>query len=141
MSSQALMQTIALLPYSLAEQVRSYANSVDGALEDIFNEAKVDYSPQLAESIVFLAGIRKLFSIVESQYWLVDNSTTVFSHWGSQATISIGSTNFNRGGAYHRELRELMEGLREILSRHGVFPYIDGSPSYAEVLRLLANEH
>lgn len=62
------------LPYNMREAVDGYASSVYAAGEEIFRNASISYDEQLLDKLVFFAGVRRIWTLVDTQYWIIDNS-------------------------------------------------------------------
>lgn len=140
MSLRALSDAIDSLPYALSEQVLSYAKSLELAAPDIFKNAGIKRTKELTDTLVFIAGLRKLFSIVDSNYWVIDNAGAIFSKQQDQYEIRIGGTDLSRGGTYHQALNVLRTEFYKILSQHKLLQYVQNMP-YSEIVREIANGH
>ncbi|MDT8428289.1 MAG: hypothetical protein RQ757_05945 [Pseudomonadales bacterium] len=138
MSIRALSDAITDLPYGLSEQVLSYARSLDVAAPEIFKDAGVQFSRELADALVFVAGLRKLLSIVDSNYWVLDNTGVILERQQDQFFVTVGGTDLSRGGAYHQTLATVRRDLVELLSEHQLLQFAQNLP-YVDVVRELAN--
>ena len=135
-----LDEAIEPLPFALADQVSGYARSVVGAAPEIFRDAKVVITPSAVEQLEFIAGLRKLLSIVESNYWVLDNAGALLSAQADSSQVWVGSNDVSRGGEYHSQLRELMDGLRKILDDRDVLNAVRNR-TYAEIVKELSSGH
>jgi hypothetical protein len=63
MSLQAVEAIADELPTILRSDLIGYAKSVESALPEIFLQAHVTRSDKLADELIFIAGIKKLYSI------------------------------------------------------------------------------
>ncbi|MFO7906923.1 MAG: hypothetical protein R6U98_29980 [Pirellulaceae bacterium] len=138
MSIRGLSDTITDLPYGLSEQVMSYARSLDVAAPEIFKDAGVQFSQEMADTLVFIAGLRKLLSIVDSNYWVIDNAGAILAQQQDQFFVRVGGTDLSRGGEYHRALETVRRDLVELLSEHKLLQFTQNVP-YVEVVRELAS--
>lgn len=138
MSIRALSEAITDLPQALSEQVLSYARSLDIAAPEIFKDAGVPFSRKIADTLVFVAGVRKLLSIVDSNYWVVDNAGAILERQQSQFSVRVGGTDLSRDGEYHQALATVRRELVELLSQHQLLQVAQYAP-YVEVVRELAN--
>lgn len=138
MSIRALTDAITDLPYGLSEQVLSYARSLDLAAPEIFQDAGVAFSREIADIVVFIAGLRKLFSIVDSNYWVIDNAGAILERQQSQSSVRVGGADLSRGGNYHQSLTTVRRELIELLAEHQLLQFVQNVP-YVEVVRELAN--
>jgi hypothetical protein len=125
------------LPYTLREQVLDYARSVDQASPDIFKDAEIALTEELRDQLVLVAGVRKLYAICSSSYWLLYNSATVLGN--GDARIRVGGTTFSRGEGQFFNLSKLLYDLETVLGEQGLSREVIQQP-YPEILRLLANE-
>lgn len=140
MSIHALSETIDELPYNLSQQVLSYARALEIAAPEIFKDAGVKPNPELTNTLVFIAGLRKLFSIVDANYWVVENTGAILASQQEQYSVRVGSTDISRGGTYHQSLNTVRSELTKILAEHQLLQYVDNVP-YVEILRELADGH
>lgn len=138
MSIRALSDTISDLPNGLSEQVLSYARSVDIAAPEIFKDAGVQFSREMTDTLVFIAGLRKLLSIVDSNYWVIDNAGAILERQQHQFSVRVGGTDLTRGGKYYRALVTVRRDLVELLSELELLQFTQHVP-YVEVVRELAN--
>lgn len=138
MTIRALEEALEVLPFSLAEQVLSYAKSVEAAAPDIFRSAGLRQTPEITNKLVFVAGIRKLFSIIDSNYWVIDNAGEILERQQDQGQIRVGGTDLSRGGDYHRELSRLRDDFQNVISESNLEYYVSNVP-YAEVVRTLSD--
>ena len=133
-----LAETIEPLPYALADQVSGYARSVVGAAPNIFRDAGVKLNPASLERIEFIAGMRKLLSILESNYWVLDNAGALLPGQAENSQIRVGSSDLSRNGEYHQQLHKLLDGFRKILSERELLHTIRNM-SYSEIAREIAD--
>ena len=124
MSLRALSDTIDSLPHALSEQVLSYAKSLELVAPDIFKNAGIKRTKELTDSLVFIAGLRKLISIVDSGYWVIDNAGAILSKQQDQHEVRIGGTDLSRGGTYHQALKVLRTEFYNILSQNKLLQYV-----------------
>lgn len=139
MSIRILSETIDDLPHALSKQVMSYARSLEYAAPEIFKEAGIRQSRELTNILVFVAGLRKLYSIVASNYWVLDNAGAILSSQ-QQQNVRVGGMDLSRGGNYHQSLNKLRSELADLLSKHQLLQYVREMP-YVELLRGLADGH
>ena len=139
MSIRSLKEAIEGIPYSLSDQVLSYSRSVSVALPEIFDEAGVAYNRDIADQVVFLAGVRKLFSIIDSAYWVIDNASAILEK-NDMHRIRVGGTNLSRGADYHYSVEQLRKNLIALLEDNNIYRYI-ADQSYVEIVRDLSSGH
>lgn len=122
------------LPKSLSDQVVGYAASVERALPEIFRDAERKFDQDIANQLVFLAGVRKLHSIVASSYWTLDNSGALLHQFNTER-IRVGRADYSRGGLFHQDLLELLEAFENVLSKYNISEYIN--TSFTELVNIL----
>lgn len=138
MSIRALHEVFDDLPHTLFEQVISYARAIEDATPEIFKDAGIKPNRELANTLVFIAGIRKLFSIVNSNYWIVDNVGAILANQQEIYSVRVGNTDLSRGGTYHQSLNNITTEFTELLTEHKLVQYVSNVP-YADILRDIAN--
>jgi len=98
MSLELVEEFAQQLPFRLREDVIGYARSVQAAVPDIFREARMTLDQGLADQLVFVAGIKKLYAICSGTFWILDNS--LHSLQQAQAyEIKVGSMRISRGSS------------------------------------------
>ncbi|MEQ8690197.1 MAG: hypothetical protein RIC89_05085 [Pseudomonadales bacterium] len=138
MSLHALEEVLSDLPYALREQVFGYARSIDVVSEEICRNAGVQPSSKLLDQLVFVAGLRKLFSIVDSNYWIIDNAGALLSQTADVGQVRIGSTDFSRRGQYHLALEQMRRDFLSLLDENSISEFVVES-DYQEIARMLAD--
>ena|SRR5213075_3372347 len=139
MSMKALSDAIDPLPYALSEQVLSYARALELAAPEIFADAGVKRTRERTDALVFVAGLRKLFSIVDANYWVVDNASAILSRQGDQYAVRVGGADLSRGGTYHESLGRMLADFQQLLVEQNLLRYVRDI-SYADVVREMADE-
>ncbi len=137
--SLELVQTFAQeLPPRLREDVVGYARSVQRALPDIFRDAKLAQEQGLADQLVFLAGIKKLYAICSGTFWILDNSLRSLNQ-AEAYEVRIGSMRISRGSKEWAQLRDLLNDLEVILAEQKLQEMMLLT-SYSEILHRLRDE-
>jgi uncharacterized protein (DUF1499 family) len=138
MSISALTRAIGGLPRNMVDSVVSYARSVEAALPEIFREAGIKYRKNIAEEVIFVAGIKKLFATVDSTYWMLENSKVLLER--QQVTeVRIGSSDLYGNGRELDTLRQLRTDFLELLEQNNLTDIVDES-SYSSIIRKLVDE-
>ena len=138
MSLELVSDIAQALPYKLKEDVVGYARSVRDALPDIFREAEMAPDDVLANQLVFLAGIKKLYAICSGTFWILDNSLKSLGE--AQAfEVKLGSMRVSRGSRDWVNLRSLLTDLEIILTEQRLEEMVNLT-SYAEILHRLRDE-
>lgn len=138
MSLQAIQAIADELPTILRNDLIGYTKSVEAALPEIFSQAHVTRSEKLSNELIFIAGIKKIYSICSSQYWLLNNSLHALKDHVQE--IRLGSAVISLHSPDYQRLEQINNELFEILSSQGVAEFLDVS-SYAEILRRLYRGH
>lgn len=125
------------LPKILVDQVIGYAESVEHSLPEIFQNAGRPFDENLANQVVFLAGVKKLHSIVASSYWTLDNSAALLQNF-SINRIQIGGTDYSQGGSFHQNLYRLLIALENLIETYNISSYL--KIPYSEVVERLVND-
>jgi hypothetical protein len=107
----------AALPYSLREQIEGYVESVSQSQNEIFRDANVPFSAEIRDRLLFVAGVRRLFNITRSYYWLLDRSLQLL---GDDAdALALGRARLRRGEGEMEALRKLVNKLEKALNESG----------------------
>ena len=137
MSLARVRTLVALLPYSLQEQVEGYARRVGDAVPEITAEAQVNLTPRQIDALIYLAGVRKLYAIVSSNYTVLQESARLLSSAGVEG-VRIGGTDFSPGSPFSTTLARLHRHLTALLDNLGI-PRRILLGSYTDLVRLVAN--
>lgn len=124
MIPKELQSTVEGLPWALREQIIGYAKSVDEVLPEIFREAGREFDRTIGDQVVFFAGVKKLYSIVGSSYWAIDNSGKLLESL-EIAAIRAGGLDLTRGGDLHGRLQALLKSLEKALDENDVRQYLN----------------
>ena len=135
MSMQMVARFAEEMPTTLANDVIGYARSVRDALPQIFKEAHLAYRSDLAEQVVFIAGVKKLHALCTSYYWILENSIASLETTGVPA-LRMGSLAVSRDANFFLALQDLVRSLETILVDYGVQDLMD-IRSYSELLQHL----
>ena len=138
MSIRALTEITEDLPHTIANDVMGYARSVQSAIPEIFRDARIREDRDLGDQLVFLAGIKKLYSLISSQYWTLDNSLHLMEQ-DDVSVVRIGSTEISRGSDYHRRLRVAVREFERLLADANMTELIE-IRSYSELAQRLRHE-
>jgi hypothetical protein len=138
MSLQLVQELAEQLPARLRDDVVGYARSVQSAVPDIFREANLAQDQSLADQLVFLAGIKKLYAICSGTFWILDSSLQSLQN-AEAYEVKIGSMRISRGSREWRQLHDLLNDLDTILVEQRLDEMVD-STSYPEILRRLRDE-
>lgn len=131
----ALTQITDDLPAAIASDILGYARSVQAALPDIFRDARMRADTSIGDQLVFLAGMKKLESLVSSQFWTLENSLHAMAESGVEG-VRVGPRTLSRGSDYHERLREMLLDLEQILAEAGLTELL-AERSYSQIARQL----
>jgi len=136
MSRAAFRRVIANLPPRLRDQLDGYVQTVEMHASDIFDDAGVPITPERRNQLVFIAGVRRLWALVDGQYELLHNTLDTLGGQEVDA-ISIGSTVYAPGSPEYRRVRLLRDQLRERLQELGALDYVQAG-TLADIPPMLA---
>lgn len=111
-----LTQFTAELPYALKLDLEGYLASVDAARADIYRDAHIPPEEVTREEFLFVTGIWRIWTQVDSQRWIVRNSLQLAGQFGA-GSIQAGSVRLARGSEDVEGLRKLGSDLRRWLNR------------------------
>lgn len=138
MSLELVAEFARELPPRLREDVIGYARSVQSALPEIFQDAGVAETRDLRDRLVFIAGVKKLYAICTSAFWILDNSLRNLQRAEIQQ-VRLGSVFVARGSREWIQLRDAVMAIEAVLQDQRIGPWVH-TPSYSAILTELANE-
>ena len=115
------------LPHALRAQVIGYAESVERILPDIFAEIGRPVDQKRIDTVVFWAGVRKLYSLVAAAFWTLDNSIEMLSR-SEINCVQIGGSRFSRTSPIYARIRELLYALEAVASEESFRLKMEESP-------------
>lgn len=125
-------------PWALRQQILDYADRVNEQATSIFDEAELEMSQQTRSDFVFVAGLRKLRSLIHSQWWTLRSSLDLVERY-EVSTVRLGNTDYSRRSAEYRALVRLRDDLDRLLVRLEVRHLVAAS-SLKEVATLLERQ-
>jgi hypothetical protein len=137
--ANSYLPMIETLPRSLRDQVLGYIAAVHAASEAIFSEAGVQRTDELEQALLSVAALRKIYGVVNSSYWAVDNSLSLTQN-GQTGSVRIGGARYSKVSEEYLALRRLHLDMETMVGRLELRSLIEAD-SYADVVLLLANEH
>jgi len=135
MSLDAVKEFANELPYRFREDVIGYARSVKDVLPEIFHEARCPFNEMAANQLIFIAGVKKLYSICTSNFWIIENSLFMLERSEVHA-VQIGSSTIHRESDDYLALAVLLRQLENLLSEHRILHLIH-QRSYGDILKEL----
>lgn len=134
MSFREVEEFADLLPYTLKEQVLGYARSVRDAMPEIVLEAGVEYSNEVADKIIYIAGLRKLYSICNSSYWALENTCYLLQE-SNVHNVRVGGTDMSKGSQFYNDLNSITKDIDSYLIDKGIKDEVV-SLSYPNLIRM-----
>lgn len=119
MSLDALRQVASNLPIVLRDQVNDYAVFVHEVSESIFSEMGIQPTAKQIDDFIFLAGIHRLWTLIDSQYWILDNSLTLLEQHEVHS-IRIHSNVYEKRSDAYLRLKSLRTDLSKQLENLGI---------------------
>jgi len=97
------------LPYTLRQRVEGYAEFIEETAEQVAADTGLPAEPSFRDEFVYFAGLRRLWTLVDSQYWLIDRSLALGAGFGV-TSVAAGRHRFDRDAGPLYELRRLRTG-------------------------------
>lgn len=116
MSLSLVSEITSELPWSMRSALEGYTAAVNDARFEIFADTKTQYTKELYDEFIFLVTVQRLWSLVESQYWILSNSLKLLRESGADA-MQVGSTDFHTKSKFFKQLRSLRNELDLLLRR------------------------
>jgi hypothetical protein len=138
MSVELVTEFARELPPRLREDVIGYARSVQSALPEIFQDAGVAETRDLRDQLVFIAGVKKLYAICSSAFWILDNSLRGLER-AEVRQVRLGGVFLARGSREWTRLRDTFTAMEVVLQDQRILPFVYAR-SYVDILTELANE-
>lgn len=127
------------MPFRLREQVIDYVASVADAIPEIFSDAGIEFSAELRDDLLFLAGIRKIWTLVNGQFELVNGALTLLAE-SDVRRMRIGSMPLDRQSDLYRSLKTLRDGLQRTFIELGIFDTVRAESLTAMLLKIATAE-
>jgi hypothetical protein len=137
-SRDALRHVLEELPPPLREEIRGYVSSVEQSAKPIFDQASLSFDSTLLDEFLFAIAIRRLWAIVDTQYWVLTYSLSLLRDKGVR-TIRVPGASYGFGTDGYLDARQLRNSLEKLLTKQGI-SYVIGSGSLADVLSHIAAE-
>jgi len=126
MSLEALRETLSALPYTLSDQILSFATFIEDAADDLFPAAGLpDPTSDQINQLVYIAGIWRLWKIVSGQLSLLNAALGFLSETDAPGVADrvarpsggflLGATTYDRESPTYHLLLELETNLRQVL--------------------------
>lgn len=135
--SQAKQLIQSIPSYALQETLGGYLQSVQFAASDIFREMGIKKDEKLLNKFLFCAVVRRLWSIIHVQNWLLRNSMNVSVNDEMQG-YAIGARNYSLGSNDYRAVTKFYDDFSSFLDELGIGEIIK-APTLSDVLFSLNN--
>lgn len=135
MEKEDIINLIRTLPRNFSYQIDGYINSIENASKDIFLEAKIEYDTILLNKLLYFAAIRKVWSLVNSQYWALKNALSILGR-NRISEISIGSANYTQDSQDFLEIQEFRSNFLDLLIELELSEVVE-SKNMSELLKLI----
>jgi len=110
-------------------------------MSEIASDSGIRLNPELADQFLAVATIRRLWLVVEGQYWLMFNSLDLLSTRSSGAAgYRIGRTTLSPSSDTYGDARSLLGDLEAWLKERDLLDLVD-SPDLQGLLVELAARH
>ena len=90
MPNQMVRDLVSELPWAMRNSVEGYVDAVADALSDIEREAGFTLPNGKAEEFLFLVAVRRIWTIVNSQYWIINDSVSIAEFVASRDFRPVG---------------------------------------------------
>lgn len=115
---------VELLPWALRRDTERYLASVRENARELFRQARVRFTPESLEELLFLAAIQKLWASINAQAWIVDSSLGVIAQSRDRsrgtpdiAGLRVGRAIYSRDSYEYAGLQRLRTDLDNTLRR------------------------
>lgn len=107
---------------------RAYARSVQSALPEMFQGAGVAETRDLRDQLVSIAGVKKLYAICSSAFWILDNSLRGLERVEVQQ-VRLGRLFLARGSREWAQLRDTVTAMEAVLQEQRILPLCTRRPT------------
>lgn len=119
MTNQPLAAVLDELPTPVAADIRGYVASIEASAKEIFADARVSMDAELLEQFLLLMGVRRLWAMVNGQYWILGHSLSLLSRQGVDEVRLLGASYGYDSPEFH-SMRELRSSLEAVLRQLGL---------------------
>ncbi len=117
--TRLVLEMTSELPWAMRTSLEGYVASVAAAKNDIFADTQTEYNEDLYERFIFLIAVWRLWSVVDTQFWILSNSINLLKESGSDG-LTVGATEFHSKSDFYKELSRLRNELNSLLSEMDV---------------------
>ncbi|OBQ92499.1 hypothetical protein [Mesorhizobium sp. AA23] len=128
------------LPYSLREGVNGYVDAVAAVVSDIARDARVEISGDRLDQFLLIVAIRRIWSTVNSQYWIMNDCIGVATRppAGTEALpqtrgFRIGRDEISQDSPAFVEGRNLRQELYKLIAKLDIADLVADTGSLSDV--------
>lgn len=122
---EALKEILYELPSVMREEIEGYIQSIESNVPSIFEEIGVKHpSDEFVEQLIFYAGIRRIWTLLSTVYWTIDNSLVLMRNY-DVTSIRVGTTIYGKKTEYYLRVSQLFQDFDTLLSQLGLKDIID----------------
>ncbi len=125
------------LPRPIRETIEGYVDFAEEASEELFSEVGIARTDDLMSEFLFLCGLRRLWSLVDADYWILDNSLAITREFGIGG-VRAGGIDYAHGTGFVAQLAELRGQLQAILDQADVLTLVRAQ-HLSEMLEMLSH--
>jgi hypothetical protein len=124
------------LPFALRQDTEGYLRTLQDAQPEIYREAEVTTKEIPTEQFLLLTTVWRLYTQVEGQRWVVQNSLEIAGEYGAKG-ISAGRFRYSSGSDEVTEIRVLHKSFERWLHNRDLdfLKLADGPRDVLEALR------
>jgi hypothetical protein len=116
MASEQIQGLLSDLPFAMRNAIEGYVDAVDAVLEEIARDANVDLTSDIREQFLFIVAVRRIWTIVNGQYWILRTSANIAQERDIDG-FQLGHERIGRDSAVNRRVTELRTSLHALLRR------------------------
>lgn len=140
MPSRLIQSITERLPYSLREGVNGYVDAVASVIPDIAKDARVDISGDRLEQFLLIVAIRRIWSTVNSQFWIMSDCVSLATRTppGPEDTprtrgFRIGRDEISQDSSAFVEGKNLRQELHNLIVKLDIEHLVTESSSLSEM--------
>ncbi|OBQ70351.1 hypothetical protein [Mesorhizobium erdmanii] len=140
MASRQIQSITERLPYSLKEGVKGYVDAVAAVVPDIARDARVEISGDRLDQFLLIVAIRRIWSTVNSQFWIMNDCISVATRTplgpeDSPQTrgFRIGRDEISQDSSAFVEGRDLRQELYKLIVKLDIEHLVAESSSLSDV--------
>lgn len=112
------------LPFSIREEIGGYLASVELNATSIFEESKVQLTKERLDKFIFLVGLRRIWTMVDTQYWILDNCLSLVQE-NQVKDVTIGSLHLSKDSEGYNRMKDFRHNFYLLLIEIGFIRITD----------------